>query len=118
MPRLFLTSENANPQLMVDQLMIAESFWHRAKGLLGRKKLLEKEALWIKPCNNIHTFFMNFPIDCVFVDKRLKIVKLKSHINAFKIIGPFWKAHSVFEMPAGSINQFQLKTGDQFYVVD
>ena len=53
------------------QLELAESFWQRGKGLLGHSKLEFDQALWIKPCNNIHTMFMRFSIDCIFLEKKL-----------------------------------------------
>ena len=108
----------ARATLICTQLTKAESFLSRAKGLLGRSELLEQEALWIKPCNNIHTYFMKFPIDCVFIDKKMKVVKTKSHIPAFKIVGPIWKSSSVIELPAGTIRKFNIQEGDTLYVVN
>ena len=88
MARLYKTScnkadqnFNSGAELLIEQLEIAESFWHRGVGLLGRAKLEENQALWIKPTNNIHTCFMKFSIDCIFVDRKLEIKKitLKTH---------------------------------------
>ena len=83
MARLYKTSSNSSDphlnstaELLIDQLEIADSFWHRGKGLLGRKGLAENQALWIKSTNNIHTYFMKFPIDCIFVDRKLEIKKI------------------------------------------
>ncbi len=110
------TAENAT--LLSQRLQVAESFFERAKGLLGRKSLEADEALWIKPCNNIHTCFLNFHIDCVFVDRHLVVVKVFSDIKKFRMLGPFWKSTSVFELPAGAAIKFNVQVGDQIYVVD
>lgn len=117
MARLYKT-HGTNAQLLADQLKLTDSFWARAKGLLGRSSLAENEALWINPCNNIHTFFMKFPIDCIFVDRKMQIQKLVSDIRPFRIVGPFWKSYSVIEAQSGFIKSKQLKVGDHLYVVN
>lgn len=117
MARLYKT-QDTTAQLLVDQLLLADSFWARAKGLLGQSSLSDNEALWINPCNNIHTFFMKFPIDCIFVDRKMQIQKLVSDIRPFKIVGPFWKSHSVIEARSGFIKSKELKIGDHLYVVN
>ncbi len=116
MARLYKTS-TSGAELLLDQLETAESFWARGRGLLGRKKLEMDQALWIKPCNNIHTFFMKFKIDCIFLDRRMEIQKIVTHISAFRFVGPYWKSSSVIEAPAGFVDLKKLKTGDQLYVV-
>lgn len=115
--QLYKISSTDQAQLLTDQLEIAESFLQRGKGLLGRRDLPEGQALWIKPCNNIHTFFMKFSIDCLFLDKNLKIKKIYSHLKPFRIAGPIWKATSVVELKAGSVDRWNLSIGDQLYVV-
>jgi uncharacterized membrane protein (UPF0127 family) len=117
MARLYKTSAVEGAELLLENLELAESFWARGKGLLGRKKIEDNEALWIKPCNNIHTFFMKFRIDCIFIDKKMEIQKIVSDIPSFRLIGPFWKSFSVIETQAGFAEKKKLKTGDQLYVV-
>lgn len=115
--QLYKISSDQTASLIVDNMQKATSFFERGKGLLGRKSFLSNEALWINPCNNIHTFFMNFSIDCVFVDEKLKVKYLKSEIKPFRVAGPFWRARSVFELPSGTIKKMNLNVGDQLYVV-
>lgn len=117
MAKLYRTSSDG-AELLADQLMIAESFWLRGKGLLGRQVISLNEALWIKPCNNIHTFFMKFSIDCIFVDRKMEVKKLVENIGPFRIIGPYWKTHSVIEVHSGFIRLKNLKIGDHLYVVN
>lgn len=113
-----VNAENTPADLICEHVELAESFWARGKGLLGRKSLPAQSCLWIKPCNNIHTFFMKFTIDCVFVNKKLQVEKVESKVRPFKIKGPFWKAHSVFEFSEGTIELFNIQVGDQLYVVN
>lgn len=115
--KLYKISPNGT-DLLVDQLMIADNFWSRAKGLLGRKTLADNEALWINPCNNIHTFFMKFKIDCVFIDQKMQIKNLVENISPYRFVGPFWKSYSVIETTAGFIERKKIKIGDHLYVVD
>jgi len=103
-------------QTLIPQLEEARTFWSRGKGLLGRESLPEGQALWIHHCNSIHTCFMKFAIDCVFVDKNLKVKALYSEVKPWRLILPVWGASSVIEMSAGSINKMNVSVGDQLYV--
>ncbi len=117
MAELFLIDQNQKAQLLIQNLESAESLWSRGVGLLSRKSIQDNEALWIKPCNNIHTFFMRFAIDCIFIDEKLKIVRVVNNIKPFRFAGPYWKARSVIETAAGVAAKWNLKEGDQLYVV-
>ncbi len=102
--------------LITKDVHLAQSFWARGKGLLGRKHLGVEEGLWIRPCNNIHTFFMNFAIDCVFLDKSLTVVRVSSDVRPWRVVGPIWKAASVIEFPSGFAGLKNIEVGDQLYV--
>jgi uncharacterized protein len=109
---------NANVDLASD-LRIADSLITRTKGLLGRPDLPEGEGLWIKRCNSIHTVFMKFPIDAVFVDDDLKVVSVYHALKPWRITRLHLKASSVFELPAGTVEKFGgIKIGDQLLVRD
>lgn len=89
----------------------ADRFSSRLKGLMFRKRPLEEEGLWIIPCNSIHMFFMNFPIDVAFLDREQKVIKLVADLQPWKITSPVKQAHSVLELPAGSIKLLGIKEG-------
>lgn len=111
-------ASNANVDLASD-LRIADSLITRTKGLLGRPNLPEGEGLWIKRCNSIHTVFMKFPIDAVFVDDDLKVVSVYHALKPWRITRLHLKASSVFELPAGTVEKFGgIKIGDQLLVRD
>ena len=111
--------DHLNPaaELLIENLEIAENLWQRGVGLLGRTKLNDDQALWIKATNNIHTCFMKFSIDCIFVDRKLEIKKIVKSVPGFRLVGPYWKANSVIEANAGFAESKNLKVGDQLYVV-
>ena len=99
-----------------ENLLIADSFFGRGIGLMGRSSLPEGHGLWLKPGNSIHTCFMKFPIDCVFVDQELKVKALRADVAPWKFLWPVWSARSVFEFPAGTIRRQGIEEGDLLYV--
>ena len=57
--------------------------------------------LWIVPCASVHTFFMKFPIDLVYIDRRKKVKKVRSRVGPWRLSACF-SAHSILELPAGN----------------
>jgi len=90
---------------------VADSGEKRNKGLLGRKGLAHGEGLWIIPCESVHTFFMQFPIDLVYLDRKKQIKKLRSAVPAWRMSACL-SAHSILELPAGTIRGTQTECGD------
>lgn len=105
-----------NQQVICHKVTEANTLWTRTKGLLGTPSLATGECLWIKRCNSIHTWFMNYPLDLIFVDKNLNVVKTYKQVNPWKITLPNFKANSVFEMQSGWIKDNWPQKGDQLYV--
>lgn len=103
-------------QVISENFKIADTMWSRMKGLLGTHELKGDEMLWIKMCNSIHTFFMNFPIDCVFLDDKMVVQHIKANIPPWRATLPVIKAISVIEMQAGMAEKLKIKVGDKFHV--
>ncbi|MGA3263033.1 MAG: DUF192 domain-containing protein [Terracidiphilus sp.] len=91
---------------------VADSGSKRSKGLLGRASLSPGEGLWIIPCESVHTFFMQFPIDLVYLDRGNRIRKLRSEVPPWRVSACL-SAHSVLELVAGTIRNSQTQPGDQ-----
>lgn len=91
---------------------MADSPFKRMLGLLGRQSLPKGEALIIRPCNSIHTFFMRFAIDLVFVSKDNEVVKVISNIPPFRFSSLCLKSALVIELPAGTILSSNTTPGD------
>lgn len=102
---------------LLSHLVVATNFVDRGIGLLKKNNLEEQEGLWIHRCNSIHTFFMKFPIDCIFLDKNLVVQDLVENISPWQVVLPRWNSRSVIELKSGIIKKFQLKKGDQLDVV-
>jgi uncharacterized membrane protein (UPF0127 family) len=97
--------------VLADRASIAETSADRRKGLLGRESLDNGEGLWIVPCESIHTFFMNFAIDVVFLSRRGEVLKIRPNMTQWKIALSL-RAHSVLELPAGILNRTGTVVGD------
>lgn len=79
--------------------LVASKFFQRAKGLIGRRSLPCGEGLLIERCNAIHTFFMKFPIDAVFLDRHGRVVRIVRAIRPWRlIVWGGWRAAKVLEL--------------------
>jgi hypothetical protein len=94
------------------QVEVADSGPARSKGLLGRQGLEPGGGLWIVPCESVHTFAMKFPLDLVYLDRNLRIRKVKSGVPPWRLSACL-SAHSVLELSAGTISHSQTKAGDK-----
>lgn len=107
---------SSSQQVLLADLKVAQTFWPRLKGLLGTSGLDEGSGIWIHRCNSIHTFFMKYAIDCVFVDSQLQIKALVKDVQPGRMVYPVKGAKSVFEMKSGNIDKLGLRLGDQLHV--
>jgi len=71
--------------VLATSLEVADSGPKRNKGLLGRKGLAPGEGLWIIPCESVHTFFMQFPIDLVYLDRQNRIKKIRDSVRPWRL---------------------------------
>jgi hypothetical protein len=92
-------------------LEVASTGSKRNKGLLGRERLSPGEGLWILPCAAVHTFWMQFPIDLIYLDRKNKIQKLTSGVPPWRL-SVCLSAHSVIELPSGTICNTQTQSED------
>ncbi|MBP1466812.1 DUF192 domain-containing protein [Candidatus Chloroploca sp. M-50] len=91
----------------------ARSFLARGKGLIGHPGLAPGEGLLIVPCSSVHSFFMRFPIDVVFVNRHDRVVGLSSALPPNRPFAGAWRSHYVLELPAGMIAATGTALGDQ-----
>ena len=98
--------------ILADSLTSANDSAARRKGWLGRKSAPKGEAIWILPCEAIHCFFMQFPIDVMFLDRALRVVKLRRAVKPWRI-AVCLSAYSVVEFPEGVIATTGTEVGDQ-----
>lgn len=107
----FEVANRARGTVLATRLEVADSAPKRNKGLLGRNGLARGEGLWIIPCESVHTFFMRFPIDLVYLDRTNKIKKVRSAVGPWRLSACL-SAHSILELPAGTIRETFTHCGD------
>lgn len=96
------------------RLIRADSFIKRLSGLIAYKRIDKDEVMLIKNCRMIHTCFMKFNIDVIFIDKNSKIIRLKENIRPWRLFIGGVKARDVYEAVPGFIKRFGLKKGGIF----
>ena len=87
----------------------------RSRGLLGRTAMDPEEGLWIVPCPMIHTFFMRFPIDAVFLDRGLSVVRVIEDLKPWRLSPWVWRARSVLELAGGKLRG-SVRVGDRLEI--
>jgi uncharacterized membrane protein (UPF0127 family) len=97
--------------VLATSLEVAKSASKRNKGLLGRKGLAAGEGLWIIPCESVHTFFMQFSIDLVYLDRMNTVRKVRESVPPWRLSACL-SAHSILELPAGTTRETQTESGD------
>ena len=97
--------------VLATRMEVADSAPMRNKGLLGRERLSPGEGLWILPCQAVHTFGMRFSIDLIYLDRKKQVKKLKCEVPPGRLSACLF-AHSVLELPPGTIHASQTQLGD------
>ena len=92
-------------------VLIADNFFARFKGLMLKKSLNEIDALCIEPCNSIHTFFMRFDIDVIFIDKNGVIIKIVNAMKPSRVTPIVRRSVQVIETQGGFCKKKQIEVG-------
>lgn len=90
---------------------MADTSAKRRTGLLKHTGLAPGEGLWIVPCESVHTFFMKFAIDLIYLDRDHKVRKVRSAVPPWRLSACL-PAHSVIELPAGTAEETGTRPGD------
>ncbi len=98
--------------VLAERVEVADRGAKRRKGLLGRDGLGAEEGLWIVPCESVHTFGMRFAIDLVYVDRKLRVRKVRSGVPPWRMSACL-SAHSVIELASGAALASETQVGDQ-----
>lgn len=99
-------------RVLADRADIADTSAKRRTGLLKHTGLAPGEGLWIVPSEGVHTFGMHFAIDVVFLNKQRVVLKTRPHMARSRI-SVCLRAHSVVELPAGTLDESGTAKGDQ-----
>lgn len=99
--------------VLADQCKVANTFFTRLRGLLGSPPLETGQGLLLESEKSIHTLFMAFPIDIVYIDKDLQVIKLDHNMPPYRLGSYIKKAAYILELPVGVIQQTQTAIGDR-----
>jgi uncharacterized membrane protein (UPF0127 family) len=89
----------------------------RLRGLLGRSELPAGEGLLLRPAASVHTWFMRFAIDVVFLDPELSVLAVRSDVGPWRIAGKRG-ARAVLELAAGEAHRRRIRPGAQLRLVE
>jgi uncharacterized protein len=106
-----ITNKTKN-SVLADDVIMADTPLMRMRGLLGKEEFHKGQALIIRPCQSIHTFFMRFPIDVLFVDKNNKVIKTIDNLRPFRLVPVYFNSAFVIELPVGAIQQSSTSKND------
>ena len=107
-----VTLKRENGDVVCDRCVVAASPFSRMKGLLGRSELRPGEGLLLRPASAIHTFFMRFPIDAVFLDRDWRVVGVAGDVAPWRTAGRKG-AKAVLELSAGESARRGVRPGDR-----
>ena len=100
--------QHSQPDLLqLLDLKLADKPWSRMKGLLGQTGLTDNQGLWITPCNSVHSLFMKFSLDLIWLDKNQQILRIDRNFKPWRF-ATCLKARSVIEVAAGTVDSIGI----------
>ena len=105
-------TDSESRSTVCETCVVADRLLPRMRGLLGRRALAPGEGIVIRPAPSIHTFFMRFPIDAVFLARNGDVLKVSRDVKPWRIRSQR-KAHAVLELPAGEAQRRNVAAGDR-----
>jgi hypothetical protein len=97
---------------LAEQVQVADRWWSRARGLLGRT-LREGEGLLIRPCRAVHMLGMTYPIDVLFLDADHRVVAIYPGLRPARTTRYHRGAEMALELPAGVAGSTGTRIGDR-----
>jgi uncharacterized protein len=105
--------EDGSP--VCERCVLADGPLTRMRGLLGRRELAPDEGILLRPAGSVHTAFMRFPIDVVFLDRDLAVLGCEENVVPWRLAGRR-KARAVLELAAHEAARRGLEPGTQLVV--
>jgi uncharacterized protein len=109
--------EDASGRVICERCTLADRPLRRLRGLLGRRELPAGEGLLLRPAPSIHTWFMRFPIDAVFLTSELEVLAVRPGLRAWRMAAARG-ARAVLELPAGEADRRGVEPGSRLRVLE
>lgn len=100
-------------EIVVRRVYLADTFRRRLLGLIPRSRIDEDEGLLLVPCKGVHTFFMRFPIDIVYLDRYMSVVALFPDTRPWRVLPQVPGVAQVLETAAGTVSKSKTKIGNK-----
>src|SRR5438270_7102056 len=99
-------------QIVCERCYLADRPLARLRGLMAWPPLTAGEGMLLRPTWSIHTAFVRFPIDAVFLDEQMRVLGIRSRLKPWRAA---WerRAHAVLELPAGRCDSARVRPGDK-----
>ncbi|NLI70475.1 MAG: DUF192 domain-containing protein [Firmicutes bacterium] len=94
----------------------ARTFLQRLRGLMFTKKMPAGKALMLTPCRGVHTFFMRYPVDILFLDHDFKVLEVCPALKPNRFSPIIKKACHVLEFSPGTIYRLGIRPGDRLEI--
>jgi uncharacterized protein len=105
-----LNVKGAGAHVVCRRCAVADRPLSRLRGLMGRRALAPGEGLLLRPTPSIHTWFMRFAIDAVFLDSELRVLGVKPELGPWRFAGRR-QTRAVLELPGGEARRIGLEPG-------
>jgi len=113
-PALSVLSDERG-ELVCERCEVADRPLSRLRGLLGRNRLEPGAGLLLEPCNSVHTLFMRFPVDAVFLDAERRVLRVRHRMGPWRAAGARG-ARAVLELAAGEAERCGVAPGERLYL--
>lgn len=104
----------ARERVLARRVFLADGYFSRLRGLIGRAPLPADAALWIQPCQQVHTHFMGYALHVVFLDAEQRVLRVIEHMRPWRISPWVRQAHTVLEFNGN--HPLQVTAGDRLRV--
>jgi uncharacterized membrane protein (UPF0127 family) len=103
---------------LANDVRVAKGLWTKFWGLMFRRPLPNGQGLLLRPCTSVHTFFMRFPIDVIFLSRDSRVVKIIPAMKPWRAALGGRGAHSALELNGGTAEAASLEVGDALRVAE
>lgn len=105
-------------EVLAEKVKVADSFFPRFIGLMGRINFSNREALWLIPCKQVHTMFMFFPLDLLFLDEENVVLHRVVGLPPFTFSPRVSHARSVVELKGGTLEDVTVQVGEKLTLIE
>lgn len=96
---------------------VVRSLWERMVGLMGRKPLQADEALWLEPCNGVHTFLVRCPIAVIVLGRDLTVLAIHGKVQPNRLVCPVRCGYVTIELLPETLAKAEVMLGDRMCLV-